>query len=73
MRYFFPERNNNVGNAKAGLGEDKKAVEISVEKQAKKVFVVWTDEQVCRIILFPLVWMLTKNALIARNGQGMCV
>ena len=52
MRYFFPERNNNVGNAKVGLGEDKKAVEISVEKQAKKVFVVWTDEQVCRTIFF---------------------
>ena len=55
MGYFLPERNNNVGNAKAGLGEDKKDVEISAEKQAKKVFVVWTDEQVCRTILFPLV------------------
>ncbi|KAK7690634.1 hypothetical protein QCA50_005733 [Cerrena zonata] len=39
------ERNNNVGNIQAGLGEDKMAVEISVENDKKKVFVVWTDEQ----------------------------
>ena len=66
MGFFLVERNNNVGNAKVGLGEDKKAVEISVVgKQAKKVFVVWTDEQVCRLVLFSLASVLTTNALVA--------
>ncbi|KAI0077899.1 acetate and butyrate kinase [Panus rudis PR-1116 ss-1] len=42
------ERNANVGNAEAGLGEDKKVVEISESwegKEGKRVLVCWTDEQ----------------------------
>lgn len=45
--FMLVDRNSKVGNAEAGLGEDKKAVEISAGNDKKKVFVVWTDEQVC--------------------------